>query len=149
VRRAGHDDLVERVARRAGVGTTQAEAATRAALCTLAERITPKETRALAAGLPRDLAGQIRRAAGSPERFGADEFVHRVSAREGVSDAEAREHARAVLTTLQDASADRLAYVRAQLSDDYGALFAHRPNGEGSRVVRAPAPATDRSAPRD
>jgi len=163
VRRAGHDDLVERVARRAGVGTTQAEAATRATLCTLAERITPKETRTLAAGLPRDLAGQIRGAARSPERFTADEFVRRVSEREGVSDDEARRHARAVLSTLEDASADRLAYVRAQLSDDYSPFFSgatedrraeddagDAPPPEPPRVSRAPDArrTTDRSAPR-
>ena len=62
-------------AARAGVGTTQAERATRATLCTLAERITRNESRALAAQLPARPRRPIRKAAGRPERFPADEFV--------------------------------------------------------------------------
>jgi RND superfamily putative drug exporter len=165
VRPAGEADLVERVSARAGVGSAQAETATRATLCTLAERITKRETRALATGLPRRLAGQVRGAARAPERFGADEFVRRVSEREGVPEAEARAHARAVLTTLEAASADGLAYVRAQLSGDYGAFFSDQPAGspggdgpgepvppdDEPRVRRETAEpaATDRSARRD
>jgi hypothetical protein len=42
---------------------------------------------------------------------------------EGVSEAEMRGYATAVLTTLGEASPDDLAYIRAQLSDDYDALF--------------------------
>jgi hypothetical protein len=68
--------------------------------------------------------------------------VRRVGEREGVPTAEAREHARAVLTTLEDTTTDGLAYVRAQLSPDYEELFAGRADGRG------PAP-TDRSARRD
>jgi putative drug exporter of the RND superfamily len=135
-------ELVERVAGRAGVGLTEANRATHAALSTLAERITPRESKALAAQLPRGLAGDVRRAARRPERFAADEFVRRVGEREGVPTAEAREHARAVLTTLEDTTTDGLAYVRAQLSPDYEELFAGRADGRG------PAP-TGRSARRD
>jgi RND superfamily putative drug exporter len=132
-------DLIERVGVRAGVGPAEAERATRAALSTLAERITRKETKALAAQLPDTLADQIRGAARRPERFGADEFVARMGEREGVPDATARVHAKAVLTTLEDNATDRLAYVRAQLSDDYGELFSGDADGA--------APVTDRSAP--
>jgi putative drug exporter of the RND superfamily len=131
-------DLIERVGLRAGVGPAEAERATRAALCTLAERITRKETKALAAQLPDTLADQIRDAARRPERFGADEFVARMGEREGVPDETARVHAKAVLTTLEDNATDRLAYVRAQLSDDYGELFSGEADGA--------APVTDRSA---
>ncbi|HEX2103699.1 MAG TPA: MMPL family transporter, partial [Solirubrobacteraceae bacterium] len=134
-------ELVERVAGRAGVELTQATRATHAALATLAERISSRETKVLAAQLPRELAGDVRRAAQRPERFGVDEFVRRVGRREGVSMEEAREHARAVLTTLEDSTTDRLAYVRAQLSPDYEELFAGRADGA------APG-ATDRSARR-
>jgi uncharacterized protein (DUF2267 family) len=140
VRREDEDDLYERVAARAGIGTTQAQSATRATLCTLAERITRNETRAIAARLPRDLAGNIRKAARSPERFPADEFVHRVAEREGVPEPEARRHARAVLTALEDTSADGLAYLRGQLSDDYEDLFAagaERPGAVGSESAEA------------
>jgi putative drug exporter of the RND superfamily len=137
---ARRTDIIERVGARAGIGPTEAEQATRAALYTLAERITRKETRALAAQLPAPLSDQIRDAPRRPERFGADEFVARMGAREGVSDATARAHARAVLTTLEHITTDRLAYVRAQLSDDYGAFFSGDADGA--------APVTDRSAPR-
>jgi RND superfamily putative drug exporter len=134
-------DLLDRVAARAGVGPAEADRATRAALSTLAERITRKETRALARQLPPSLAEQIRGAARRPERFTADEFVARMGEREGVSDTTARAHARAVLTTLEDNTTDRLAYVRAQLSDDFGAFFAGPADGATA--------STDRSAPRD
>jgi predicted RND superfamily exporter protein len=140
IRPARSTDLIERVGARAGVGPTEAERATRAALCTLAERITRKETKLLAAQLPSPLSEHVRDAARRPERFGADEFVARMGEREGVPDSTARAHARAVLTTLEDNTADRLAYVRAQLSDDYEPLFTDAADGA--------VPVTDRSAPR-
>ena len=90
---------------------------------TLSERITPRESHVLAAQLPRDLRPFVLTPKGGPERFGIDEFVRRVGEREGVSDAQARAHARAVLATLAATTSDRLAYVRAQLSDDYAPLF--------------------------
>jgi putative drug exporter of the RND superfamily len=135
-------ELVEQVARRAGLGLTQANRTTHAVLTTLAERITKRESRALASQLPRGLAGDVQRAARRAERFSAGEFVRRVGERAGVSDADAREHARAVMTTLEDTTTDRLAYVRAQLTPDYEELFAGRADGD------APAP-TGRSARRD
>jgi RND superfamily putative drug exporter len=135
-------DLVDRVAARAGVGRVQASRATHAALSTLAERITAAESRKLAAQLPRGLAGDVRRASGRAERFDAAEFVRRVGEREGVPSADAREHARAVLATLEDATADRLAYVRAELSPDFEELFAGR--ADGARAESA----MDRSARR-
>jgi putative drug exporter of the RND superfamily len=143
VKPARRADVVDRVAGRAGVGPAEAERATKAALRTLAERITKAETRHLAAQLPDGLSNEARRAARRPERFGADEFVHRMGEREGVPDHVARAHARAVLTTLEDTTVDRLAYVRAQLSDDYDDLF------RAARDPGAPeaAPATGRSAP--
>jgi RND superfamily putative drug exporter len=145
VRRATESDLIERIAARAGVGSAQADTAARATLCTLAERITRRETRALAAGLPREMASQVRGAARSPERFPADEFVRRVGEREGVPADEARRHAGAVLTTLEERSADRLAYVRAQLSDDYDPFFADAP----AATSRAEAPPRERDPGRD
>jgi RND superfamily putative drug exporter len=144
VRPARRTDLVERVATRAGVGPAEAERATKAALCTLAERITKQETRTLAAQLPDALSRQVRGAARRPERFGADEFVRRMGEREGVADDVARTHARAVLSTLEDSTVDRLAYARAQLSEDYEPLFG----GPADGAVAAAA-ARDRSARRD
>jgi RND superfamily putative drug exporter len=141
VTRTRRRDLVERVAARARVGPDEAERATKAALCTLAERITKAETRTLAAQLPEDLSDQIKGVARRPERFGADEFVRRMGEREGVPDDVARDHARAVLSTLEDTTLDGLAYVRAQLSEDYESLFRRRADG-----TVAMSAARDRSA---
>lgn len=129
VRRTPESALVGEIASRAGVSRATAERAARAALCTLAERVTKKETKALAAQLPAELSGRVRRAARRPERFGADEFLRRMSEREGVAPEEAREHARAVLTTLEDTTTDHLAYIRAQLSPDFEELFQGRADG--------------------
>jgi RND superfamily putative drug exporter len=140
VKRMTEYDLVQRVDRRAGLGVPQASRSTHATLTTLAERVTPRETRMLAAQLPPGLAGDVRRATRRPERFPADEFVRRVGERADVPDAEAREHARAVLTTLESTTADRLAYLRAQLSPDYEELFSGAADG------RAPVAPADRAA---
>ena len=48
-----------------------------------------------------------------------------------------RDYATAVLTTLEEAAPDDLAYVRAQLSDDYDSLFRDAPPG------KSPEPAAD------
>jgi RND superfamily putative drug exporter len=141
VQRASRHVLIGEIAVRAGLGHGDAERAARAALCTLAERVTRKETRSLAAQLPPGLAQSIRKAARRPERFGADEFLRRMSEREGVPPEEARRHARAVMTTLEDSTTDRLAYIRAQLSPDFEAMF------DGPTDGRAAAP-TDDTGPR-
>jgi RND superfamily putative drug exporter len=119
-------EFVELVGGRAGLTHPEARRATNAALVTLSERITPRETHVLAAQLPRDLRPFVLSPKGGPERFGAEEFVRRVGEREGVGDDEAAEHARAVLATLNEAVAGDLDYVRAQLSADYDALFRGR-----------------------
>ena len=123
VRRLSKREFLDLVGGRAGLPRSGAQRATDAALVTLSERITPRETHVLAAQLPRDLRPFVRAAPGATERFGADEFVRRVGAREGVDDGEAATHARAVLRTLDEAVAGDLDYVRAQLSADYAPLF--------------------------
>jgi RND superfamily putative drug exporter len=119
-------EFVELVGGRAGLTHADARRATDAALVTLSERITPRETHVLAAQLPRDLRPFVLSPKGGPERFGAEEFVRRVGEREGVADDEAAAHARAVLATLGEAVAGDLDYVRAQLSADYAPLFDGR-----------------------
>jgi putative drug exporter of the RND superfamily len=132
-------DLVGEIARRAGVGTDEAERAARAAVCTLAERVTRREARALAAQLPESIGRVVSDAEKRPERFGVDEFVRRVSEREGVPEPEAAAHARAVLMTLEEATTDRLAYIRAQLSADFEELFAGPADGAVSGPRERPA----------
>ena len=126
VRGLSAHEFVDLVGGRAGLTHPAARRATDAALVTLSERITPRESHVLAAQLPRDLRPFVQTPKGGPERFGADEFVRRVGQREGVDDREAAAHARAVLATLDEAIAGDLDYVRAQLSDDYAPLFEPR-----------------------
>jgi uncharacterized protein (DUF2267 family) len=155
VRPESKDVLVERVAARAHLSPSQAEAATRAALCTLSERITRSEGRALATQLPSGLAKIVRdHSSRRPERFDADEFVQRMADREQIPAAEAREHAHAVLATLEATTIDNLAYVRAQLSEDYDDLLDRAPERRPADPDPAPlselaAPPTGRSERRD
>jgi RND superfamily putative drug exporter len=123
VRRLSTREFLDLVGGRTGLPRSGAQRATDAALVTLSERITPRETNVLAAQLPRDLRGLVLSPPGGTERFGAEEFVRRVGEREGVDDEEATAHARAVLRTLDEAVAGDLDYVRAQLSSDYAPLF--------------------------
>jgi RND superfamily putative drug exporter len=123
VRRLSTREFLDLVGGRAGLPRSGAQRATDAALVTLSERITPRETNVLAAQLPRDLRGLVLSPPGGTERFGAEEFVRRVGEREGVDDDEAAAHARAVFRTLDEAVAGDLDYVRAQLSSDYAPLF--------------------------
>ncbi|HEX6620992.1 MAG TPA: MMPL family transporter, partial [Solirubrobacteraceae bacterium] len=123
VRRLSSREFLDLVGGRTGLARSGAQRATDAALVTLSERITPRETNVLAAQLPRDLRGLVLSPPGGTERFGAQEFVRRVGEREGVDDDEAAAHARAVFRTLDEAVAGDLDYVRAQLSSDYAPLF--------------------------
>jgi putative drug exporter of the RND superfamily len=120
------EEIVGRVADRAKLPWKEAELLTGGTLAALGERITARERRVLAHHLPRELRGPVAKADAAPEAFGVEEFLTRARARaggDGVSDAEMRDYATAVLTTLEEASPDDLAYVRAQLSEDYDALF--------------------------
>ena len=119
------EEIVEDVARRAGLPWEDAELLTEGTLAALAERITPRERRVLAQHLPRALRDPLETSRES-ERFSVDEFLARAHARAGGSDMprrEMRDYVAAVLATLQEATPDNLAYVRAQLSEDYDTLF--------------------------
>jgi putative drug exporter of the RND superfamily len=120
------EEIVGRVADRAALPWKEAELLTGGTLAALGERITARERRVLAHHLPRELRGPVVKAEAASEAFGVEEFLRRARARaggDGVSDADMRAYATAVLTTLEEASPDDLAYVRAQLSEDYDALF--------------------------
>ena len=114
-------DIVERIASRTGLSLRDAQALTEGTLAALGDRITPHERQVLADHLPRELR--------APTRFPADEFLSRARAAaggEGVSQEEMAELTGAVLTTLEEAAPDDLAYVRTQLSSDYDPLFRRR-----------------------
>ena len=124
-------EVVDRVAVRTDLPWEEAELVTEGTLTALGERISPRERRVLAHHLPRSLSRALDHANGRDERFPVDEFLVRARARaggEGVSTDEMRGYAAAVLTTLEEAAPDDLAYVRAQLSEDYDPLFNGGPS---------------------
>lgn len=100
-----YDTFVDQVAQRAAAPTERAAALTRAALETLAERLTGGEVLDLAAQLPKPLQQVLKPhpATEAAERFGAAEFVARVAQRAGVDENVARDGVRAVFTTLREA----------------------------------------------
>ena len=56
------------------------------------------------------------------------------------------DYAAAVLTTLEEVAPDDLAYVRAQLSDDYDPLFTSRTDdSQRHRVIELPVPSASTS----
>jgi uncharacterized protein (DUF2267 family) len=98
--------------------------ATRATLETLAERLGPSESRQLGAQLPREIQEYLRIDNEVTERFSSDEFLGRVSEREGVDLPESTHHARAVFEVLGSAvSPGEMIDVLDRLPADYARLF--------------------------
>ena len=118
-----YGQLLADVRERMGGDREEAERATEATLATLVERLTPEEAQDLIAQLPVELKLALRPPNVAQPRS-MDEFVATVAEREGVSDpGRAREHARAVLLTLQLAvSAGEMNDILAQLPGDYAPL---------------------------
>ncbi|MBQ0906733.1 DUF2267 domain-containing protein [Micromonospora sp. U21] len=104
-----YPELIGAVARRAGVPFEQAPTITRAALKTLAERISGGEARQLAEQLPDQLEDDLRKPPWDEfaESFSLEEFTRRVSERAGVDTPVARAATRTVLTTLREAVTTR------------------------------------------
>ena len=100
--------------------------ATRATLETLAERIGEDGARQLRAQLPREIAAHLESAkAKAGERFDSDEFLERVSKREGENLPVSVFHVRAVLDVLKEAvSEGESDDLLERLADDYDRLFA-------------------------
>jgi len=116
--------FIERVQQRVGFDApAEAVRATQATLETLGERLSTRETRQLAAELPKELrVSLLQRPA--QQLFPLEEFFNRVSAREGVRWHQAATHARAVIAVVGEAvSAGEFEDVRTELAPDYDALF--------------------------
>jgi uncharacterized protein (DUF2267 family) len=125
------EEVVGRVADRTRLPWEEAELVTEGTLTALGERITRRERRVLAHQLPSPLDRALDRSDKLDERFPVEEFLVRARANaggEGVSTDAMRGYATAVLTTLEEAAPDDLAYVRAQLSGDYDSLFNGKPS---------------------
>jgi uncharacterized protein (DUF2267 family) len=119
-----HDEFIGKVQDRAHLPSRgDAERATRAVLETLGERIPEQTLEHLAAQLPLEIAGHLRRTmtmggAGTGERFGLDEFATRVASRGHMGEPEAVYRARVVLEVIGDATEGALDKVRDTLPGD-------------------------------
>ena len=125
-----YEEFIEQVQKRAHLASkSDAERATRAALETLAECIAKGERYDAASQLPRGLAlyleqpflGTWNQQVPSPKRnFSPDEFFQRMSIREDVPPATAREHAHAVMSVLLEAlSRGEFEDIRRQLPIEF------------------------------
>jgi len=121
-----YDEFIEQVQKRARLSSqSEAQRATQAALETLAAYLSPKERHDAASQLPKEIKTYLQRpfvgpgkqAPPSPEgNVSLDDFIQRVSIREGVPRASALEHARAVMGVLRDAlSEGEFEDIRAEL----------------------------------
>ncbi len=127
-------DIVERIASRTGLTLADAQVLTEGTLTALGERISPHERDVLAGHLPEHLRASLTGGTQPTSRFPVDEFLTRAREASGggdVSDDEMTDYATAVLTTLEEAAPDDLAYVRTQLSEDYDPLFNGGSAGSG------------------
>lgn len=122
-----YDEFISRVRDDGAIDDREhAEQATSVTLEVLGERLAGGEPSDLAAQLPSELEGLLDRHVGAAESFDVDEFFRRVAEREGrgCSPDDAREHARAVLTTLaRSVSAGEVDNLRSQLPAGYAFLI--------------------------
>jgi RND superfamily putative drug exporter len=115
--------FVDSVARRGDLAPSEAQRMAEAALAVLAQRINRGEARAVAQQLPKPLQSTMHGSHG--ESFGSDEFVRRVADRARVSESAAHAGAVAVIGALREVVDETtMAYVRAQLTEDYASLLA-------------------------
>jgi uncharacterized protein (DUF2267 family) len=105
------EEFLSRVADRADTDIETAKKAAEAVLETLAERIAGGEVRDLMQELPAELVPALKRGKdrthGIATAMDLDEFLAEVAEREGVPVDEAREHARAVISTIRDAVVEK------------------------------------------
>jgi uncharacterized protein (DUF2267 family) len=123
-------EIIAAVQQTAGTDTPQhTQAAVRATLSVLGQRLRGGETSDLASQLPPGLAEALPHT-GPGERFGLDEFYQRVAAREGndCTPQDARRHARATFAALRAGlTPGEYDDLVAQLPDEYGELVGTEP----------------------
>lgn len=104
----------------------EAERATIATLETIRDRIVGDEAKDLASQLPAELKEYLHGREGeNGQFFSLDEFIKRVSEKEGVERTHAAIHVRAVFAALQQAvTPGEFADFKANFSDDYDDMFA-------------------------
>ncbi len=119
-----YGEFVDLVQERARVNSwREALNAIEATLKTLGERLTDAEAADLAAQLPSAI-GRYLTVVDTNKDFGLEEFYEHVSRRESIGQPISREHARAVMSVIEEAvSPGELRDVLAQLPDEYETLF--------------------------
>ncbi len=119
-----YDEFIELVQERARLDSERDTLiAIEATLKTLGERLTDIEATQLAAQLPPEI-GRFLTVVDTNKSFDLDTFYENVSQRESIGQPMSREHARAVLSVLEEAvSPGELRDVLAQLPDEYLTLF--------------------------
>lgn len=136
-----HDTFIGQVQARARLdGGGAAEAATRATLETLAERIPATLADHLAAQLPHEIGEHLRRVATAVDqpvtgaRMAAHEFFDRVAERAGADQPRATFEARCVMEVVGEATEGNIVgKVRQALDDDLaGVLFAGSTGNAGA-----------------
>jgi uncharacterized protein (DUF2267 family) len=121
----GERELLRAVEERAGLDAERARKAVEAVLETFGERIAGGEAEDLATQLPRLAAEPLLRRGGDAQALPAGEFVRRIAEREGVPEVVAREHARAVLTTVRESvTADEWRDTIDELPREYDGLLS-------------------------
>lgn len=122
-----HDEFIGQVQHRARLDSRgAAEAATRATLETLGERLEGGTPSNIAGQLPHEIQQHLAKHDGPAERFEVGDFYARVADREspGTHLPDAALHARAVLSVVGDAVGDgTLEQVKEQLTPDYTDLL--------------------------
>lgn len=126
-----YDDFVGRVQNQARLASGgEAVRAIRATLEALDRRVDPGAAEHLSAQLPREIGsylGESKRA----ESFDLNRFFNLVAEKEDVDFPDAVHHARVVLSVVQEAvTPGEMAHVRAQLPDEWEALFEAGSEGE-------------------
>ncbi|BAZ68332.1 MAG: DUF2267 domain-containing protein [Pelatocladus maniniholoensis HA4357-MV3] len=121
-----YDEFITHVQSVAQLDTREeTERATRATLETIKERIVGDEAKDLASQLPKELAECLHGREGqNGGSFSLQDFISRVSKKEGVEPTVAVMHIRSVFTVLLDAvTPGEFADFQSNFSDDYAELF--------------------------
>ena len=118
-----HDEFVGQLQHRLHLASRgEAEAAIRATLETLADRIPQVTAHHLADQLPPEIGESLRH--GTFDRFGVDDFIERSALREKVKPSISSFHVRVVLSLLAEVvSYGMMLKVRRELTEEFGMLF--------------------------
>jgi uncharacterized protein (DUF2267 family) len=124
-----YEEFLYRVARRASLRPHEALPAILAVLEALADRINGREVDHLVVRVPVAFVPALERGKaqsnGAARPLSLQQFLEGVAEREGVTPEVARDHARAVLTTLREAVGEKeFADIVAQLPDEYAPVVA-------------------------